>query len=266
MILERQMLNPKVKEKMVNTIMGELEGIFGGYSANYWMDNAHNIFALLDNDEKIEVRYELYDCNEDIVCDLMVLETENATKDGLLEKVIEVVNSYYGLSNDDFKEELSMNRIDNIKKFAQKKEAEKIAKEVAIQQQIEDYKKKIQTLKPRIVQLIEVGNACVKYGIPLTGQTWGGHEGYDTHQFYTNCWSHLVGFVDDKGLAITYLGIDAGGACGCYDFRTNGDLIYDIHEQTKEIVEPSTYHLKHFLERFDEFESEFYKYVDNITQ
>lgn len=159
-----------------------------------------------------------------------------------------------------------MNRIDNIAKFAQRKEEEKIAKEVALQQQIEDYKKKIRALRARIAQLIEVGNACVKYGIPLNGKAWGGHEGYDTHQFYTNGWSHLVGFVDDKDSEITYLGINAGGACGHYNFRTNGNLIYDIHDQTKERVEPSVYHLKHFLECFEEFESEFYKYVDSITQ
>lgn len=96
MILERQMLRPEVKEEKVNRAMENLEFIFGNYCESYWLDNTHRIFALLDNDERIEIHYELYD-DEDIICTLMVLETDNATIEGLLEKVVEVVNAYYGV-------------------------------------------------------------------------------------------------------------------------------------------------------------------------
>lgn len=115
-------------------------------------------------------------------------------------------------------------------------------------------------------ETLDVGNACLVNGIQLEGTSWGGHEGYDTHQFVTNYWSHLVGFVQNGKSAIFELGIDAGGACGEYDFRTNGIEIYDIHEKTREKISPSLYHMKKFLENFDTFESEFYKYVDNLTK
>ena len=147
-----------------------------------------------------------------------------------------------------------MSRIDNIVNYAQKEEEKKITKEITTQQKIEDYKDRIRALKPRIDELIEVGNACAIHGIPLTGKEWGGHEGYDTHQFITNSWSHLLGFVGDKN--ITRLGIFGGGACN-YNLTTDGENI----EVSGEIY----YILKRFIKEFDTFETEFYKYVDNLT-
>lgn len=163
-------------------------------------------------------------------------------------------------------EENCMSRVDNIANFAKKREEEKEAKEKELLRQSEECKIQIRALRSRIAELINVGNACLVNGIALTGSAWGGHEGYDTHQFITNCWSHLVGFVQSGKSAIFELGINAGGACGLYDFRTNGIEIYDIHEKTKEKVEPSLYHMKRFLERFDTFENEFYRYVDGLTK
>lgn len=96
MLLERKILQPEIKEKMINKAMKKLECIFGTYCESYWLDPRHNILALLDNDERIEIHYDLYG-DEGIVCTLMVLETDNATREGLLEKVIEVVNAYYGV-------------------------------------------------------------------------------------------------------------------------------------------------------------------------
>lgn len=163
-------------------------------------------------------------------------------------------------------EEMSMSRIDNIVNFAKKREEDKIAKEMELLRQSEECQAQIRALKLRIKEIIDVGNACLVNGIQLEGTSWGGHEGYDTHQFVTNRWSHLVGFVQNGKSAIFELGIDAGGACGEYDFRTNGIEIYDIHEKTREKISPSLYHMKKFLENFDTFESEFYKYVDNLTK
>lgn len=148
-----------------------------------------------------------------------------------------------------------MSRIDNIKKFAQKKEEEQINKENEVVRQIEECKEKIKSFKPRIYELIEVGNACLEHGIKLTGQAWGGHEGYDTHQFFTNSWSHLLGFVYDKN-GINCLGIYGGGACN-YNLKTDGNFI--------EVEGNVLYILKRFVNEFDEFETEFYRYVDKVT-
>lgn len=155
-----------------------------------------------------------------------------------------------------------MSRIDNIAKFAQKKEEERIAKEMSIAQQIEWHKKKIRSFKQRIDELLSVGNACLEYGVPLEGKAWGGHEGYDTNQFITNGWSHLLGFVKvydrntRKTLPFDKLGIEGGGACN-FNLKTDGVTI--------DVSGDVLYVLKKFVENFDEFETEFYKYVDKVT-
>lgn len=155
-----------------------------------------------------------------------------------------------------------MDRVNNILKYAQKKEIEKTEKEMAIATQIKEYKEKIKSLKPKIDELLLVGNACLENKIPLEGQAWGGHEGYDTHQFITNSWSHLLGFVNNydrntrKRLSFIKLGIHGGGACN-FNLETDGIMI--------DVSGDELYVLKKFVDKFDEFESEFYKYIDNIT-
>lgn len=147
-----------------------------------------------------------------------------------------------------------MSRIDNITNFAKRKEEERVKDETDRLNRIEEYKSKIRELKPRIDELIEVGNACKKHGISLTGSSWGGHEGYDTHQFFSNSWSHLVGFIG--GRTIKEVGKIGGGACD-WNLTTDG-----VNINVSGNVE---YVLKAFLDNFDEFETEFYNYVDKVT-
>ena len=150
-----------------------------------------------------------------------------------------------------------MSRIDNIKNFANKKEMEEMKRKEDSLRRIEEYKAHIKTLKPRIDELLEVGNACLEYGISLTGSRWGGHEGYDTHQFISNGWSHLVGFVSDgKNKPFTKVGKIGGGACN-WNLTTDGVNI-DVTGSVESV-------LKYFIRDFDEFETEFYKYVDSVT-
>lgn len=150
-----------------------------------------------------------------------------------------------------------MNRIDNIVKFAQKKEEEKITKEMETAQRIEEYKKIIKSFKPRIDELLAVGNACKNNSIELTGGSWGGHEGYDTHQFISNSWSHLLGFISEgNGKPFTKIGKIGGGACD-YNLTTDGTII--------NVSGDVEYVLKRFVDDFDTFETEFYAYVDKVT-
>ena len=94
----------KIKSETINAIMGELEYLLGelteGDSANYWIDNTHNVFAFVNDngggDRWIEIHYELYDCNEDIIGDLLVLSTEDVTREDLLEEIKVIVDAYYG--------------------------------------------------------------------------------------------------------------------------------------------------------------------------
>lgn len=149
-----------------------------------------------------------------------------------------------------------MSRADNIAKFAQKKEEEAKAQETASLNRIEAYKEKIRELKPRIDELLEVGNACLEHNIPLTSDSFGRHEGYDTHQFISYSWSHLVGFISEKGKPFTKVGKIGGGACN-WNLTTDGDTI-DVSGDIERV-------LKLFLDEFDTFETEFYAYVDKIT-
>lgn len=123
---------------------------------------------------------------------------------------------------------------------------------------------KIGGLKPRIDDLIKLANYAKDNGIDFNKRGWGGHEGYDTGMFYTNSWSHLVGFVDGK--PITMLGIDAGGACGDVDFRTNGVITFGLNRNTMAIEKPSLYHMETFIKKFDEFEREFYAYIKKVCK
>lgn len=155
-----------------------------------------------------------------------------------------------------------MSRIENIAKFAQKRDDAQMEKERRIEMEIEMYKERIKALKHRIDELLTVGNACMEHGIPIEGRAWGGHEGYDTNQFISNSWSHLVGFIKEvdmetrKPLPLAKVGVRGGGACH-FDLETDGVRI-DVSGEVLWV-------LKHFVEGFDEFETEFYKYVDKVT-
>jgi len=92
----------ETKSKTINAIMGELEFIIteNHESANYWIDSTHNVFAFVndneDDDRWIEIHYELYDCNEEMIGDLFVLNTNDVNKEELLEEIIVIVDAYYG--------------------------------------------------------------------------------------------------------------------------------------------------------------------------
>ena len=94
----------EIKNNTINAIIGELESLVEENAeyktANYWIDNTHNVFAFIndngDDDRWIEIHYELYDCNEDIIGDLLVLSTEDVTMEDLLKEVRTIVNAYYG--------------------------------------------------------------------------------------------------------------------------------------------------------------------------
>lgn len=91
------------KEKLEIAIMCELEFLIDetdNKTANYWLDGVHNIFAFIndngDGDKWIEIHYELYDCNEEIIGDLLVVSTDEINKRQLLEEVRTIVNMYCG--------------------------------------------------------------------------------------------------------------------------------------------------------------------------
>lgn len=152
----------------------------------------------------------------------------------------------------------NIDRVANIKKYKEQQNRKEIEKEKISASNIKKYAKQIRALKPRIDEIIAVGNACKENDIPLSGSGLGGHEGYDTHQFISNGWSHVVGFIKGSNTqSFTKVGVIGGGFCN-WHLETDGDEI--IAEGDVESV------FKRFLDNFDTFESEFYKYVDEITK
>lgn len=159
-----------------------------------------------------------------------------------------------------------MSRIDNIKKYAEQELNN--AKNIAIQEQHtrETLIAQIQALKPRIAELIETAQACVENGIYLfgnensrTGNVW--HKiGFIADHTY-----HKTGFLRsaDEKKEFVCMGILAGGACGNWNFATDGDVVRDYYRD--ETQEPSLEHLQQFVDEFDDFEETFYAYVDKIT-
>lgn len=161
-------------------------------------------------------------------------------------------------------------RLDALRDYKSNEESLQRAAKQQLQDKTEELIARVRTLEPRINELIATGNACLQSCIPLTGQGFGCVESYDTHQFFTNSWSHLVGFVGNPNknpCHIEYLGINGGGACGSYHFRTDGVDVFSVHENNSgNIVKPSIRDLENFLARFDTFESAFYSYVDKTIE
>ena len=90
----------EITQKTVNAVYDELENLLNGdESANHWIDSTHNVFAIVndngDNDRWIEIHLELYDANEDIIGDILVLDTEDVSENELRKTVEDVVKEYF---------------------------------------------------------------------------------------------------------------------------------------------------------------------------
>lgn len=155
---------------------------------------------------------------------------------------------------------------DELMMMIDKKVEDNFQKELAAKKKREDetkeLKQKIHDLQPRIAKVILLGNYAEGNGIKLNNSGGCCREGYDTGYFYTNSWSHLVGFVKDESGEIVKMGIAKGGACGDINFYTDGTDIYGYDTRTKTEVEPLFYDMKRFVEAFDDFETALFEYIE----
>ena len=90
----------ELMQKTSNAVYDELENLLNGdESANHWIDSTHNVFAIVndngDDDRWIEIHLELYDANEDIIGDILVLDTEDVSENELRKAVEDVVKEYF---------------------------------------------------------------------------------------------------------------------------------------------------------------------------
>ena len=140
----------------------------------------------------------------------------------------------------------------------------------------------IMELWERIENIIEVGNALKKNGFLYNKETIQYHHedarlkpyGYEGAVIAEGI-HHHVGFMVDRTnymdyfyspAPIEYLGIRMGGACGDYDFYTNGMSICSVHEKDGRKQSVPIKHMEKFLREFPQFESAFYAWVEAIIK
>lgn len=158
-----------------------------------------------------------------------------------------------------------LSKIENYKTATtQKAEQERIAAEHHRQRLLDQ----IQVMKPNIDNIITVAKAAQEAGIPLKVNSALVDATYENGDFFTDAWTHKVGFVP---LMYMYnspygVGFEGGGCCGDYDFFTDGLVICDRNRDNGHDREASTEHLEKFIERFPEFEKAFYDYIEKVTQ
>ena len=145
-------------------------------------------------------------------------------------------------------------RLKNLENYATEKEMEKKRKIERERQEEMTITKEIMSLKPRIENLMLVANSCLSKGIyigrpkPL--------RGYGTKDGYFLADAVRLGFDTDGRRPVYYLVIRGGGFGEHYKLKTDGEVV--------EIEGKKLSALKRFLNEFDEFEKEFYAYVDKF--
>lgn len=159
-------------------------------------------------------------------------------------------------------------RLRNIQTKAKRDAAAKAAAENAEKAERNELIRQIKDMYERITDLIALANACIDNGIEIpqgegTHKRAGEHWGYP-YEFIAEGFYHHTGFIK-KGRTIDFIGIENGGACGAFDFWTDGLFVGYVHEQNKNIKrEPSIYDLQKFLREFPQFEEAFLKFVDEM--
>ena len=120
---------------------------------------------------------------------------------------------------------------------------------------------RIRELFDRIQDILALANACDtnKIKMPKDGRRYG----YE-YSFVAEGLHHRTGLIRCDG-EYKYVGIENGGACGEFDFRTDGNQCYAVHESNQGIKRKARiYDMQKFLEDFPVFEEAFLKWIDNM--
>lgn len=154
-----------------------------------------------------------------------------------------------------------MDRIEEIRKYKERKDFEKERAETERMNENERLMGEIRKLEPRIKELIRTANACVECGIPINGE-YRNKEG-DKIMFKADGVRHNIGFIrfihGQNDTEIKEMGIKDD-----FGFRTDGKNIYGVRGERCEIDIPSNNDMNKFLWKFNRFERLFYEYVDEV--
>ena len=158
-----------------------------------------------------------------------------------------------------------------------KEEKEKAEKEKLLQKEKEfdEYLSKIESLKDRIKELLDIGQELYNNSFPLEIVRLDfNYKKYPMGQFFTEGSFHHLGFYSPARKNFPppdYLGVSAGGWDGKFDLMVdkNGQ-VYFVNEDTRciynRVDDGDTRKLiKKFLEEFDTFEKRVHLYLDHLN-
>lgn len=130
---------------------------------------------------------------------------------------------------------------------------------------------KVLDMGKRIESIIAIGNALKENGFLYSSTMLNRDDnrlhpyGYE-HEVLADGFTHHTGLfgrcLEYSTKSIEYMGIEMGGACGMYDFVTDGTTVKSVHKKTKQTQEIPVRHLQQFLAEFPVYEKAFYAWVD----
>lgn len=135
-------------------------------------------------------------------------------------------------------------RIANIVKYKERKDLEKLRSKDEEAYKVEILKGEVRKLNSRITDMCEVADTCNTFGIPISNF-------YVPHNEigFVPCDKIEVGlYVDNSTILVT-----------------DGCVVVFLNTVSKQYSPPSSYAIQKFLNLFDEFEENFYKYVDSFN-
>lgn len=150
-----------------------------------------------------------------------------------------------------------MDRIERIKKYKERRLIEREEEHVRNIDKQKELMARVLELEPRINELIQTANACVENGIGISS--------YVSRPSLNN-----LGFINMQSRRnIKELGILSSEHYELHNLRTDGTKCYAGRRKVKtgeeRILKPRVEVLERFLEEFDDFEQEFYCYVDKTV-
>lgn len=176
-----------------------------------------------------------------------------------------------------------MDRIEKIEAYAKARNEQMSQEAYNKQAHVVELLNTVRSFAPRMKELMKVGISMYENNIPfgpLCNEP--GASDCDDRIFFSNGWSHKVGFIQayringnipgrTQHLPIGF-GIIGGGCAGeNLTFNSDGELEWLNHPFGKPAgvsgrpwSECDTKHLERFVADFDKFEAEFYAYVDSL--
>ena len=173
--------------------------------------------------------------------------------------------------NKEEEEVTTEDRIAIIKNRAQKNIEEANAARDAEEREKLDLINQIKCMAERIGTIINLANICVDNGIEIPNKRYSFNE-YDSgkkygypHEFIAEGIRHHTGLIRGKN-KYHYIGIENGGACGTYDFWTDGFDVWAVHERDRnDLKDPRIRDMKQFIEEFPVFEKAFLNWIDSLA-